>query len=53
MIILFSHAYYSHIDTLGAEKKSGVPYISRLKRGIAKRPKQNMIRRHATWDLPT
>ena len=47
------HASCSHVDTLGAEKKSGVPYILTSIVGIAKRPSRNMIRRHATWDLPT
>ena len=39
-------------DTLGAEKKSGVPYILTSTVGIAKRPWQNMTRRHATWSIP-
>ena len=39
--------------TLGAEKKSGVPYILMSTIGIAKRPLKNMMRRHATCDLHT
>ena len=50
---LFSHfsprQFRLHVDTLGAEKKSGVPYFLTSEVGIAKRPKQNMMRRHATW----
>ena len=36
-------------DTLGTENESGVPYITRLRGGVAKHPYENMIRRHATW----
>ena len=38
-----------HMPLQGAEKKSGVPYFLTSHVGIAKRPKQNMMRRHATW----
>ena len=45
---LSSRARCLHVDTLGAGKKSGVPYILILQVRHRQTPFQNMTRRHAT-----
>ena len=51
--LLFRASVHIGSPLQGAEKKSGVPYILMSEVGIAKRPIENMMRRHATWKYPT
>ena len=52
-LLLLLRSCCSHITPSARKGRVACLTFSRLSRGIAKRHYANMIRRHATWDVPT